>query len=149
MCSRTASVPLPRRGFDDRAAADDTEPMAGDVFTAVSPLVAFEDEHDLPSTVPATDHDQPGVPLTVTGTGRIDHAHLPRGTQRQLGELAAAVPRQWGLLFVADSQGRRWTLYSPDLDHTAMFAPAAHTLELEYTVLVSKFPAWSRGWQIA
>jgi hypothetical protein len=31
---------------------DDTEPLAGDIFTAVSPLVAWEAERGLPSTFP-------------------------------------------------------------------------------------------------
>jgi hypothetical protein len=44
------------------------------------------------------------------------------------------------LLFVLDRRGRRWTLYSPDPEYTAMFAPTAHELNLEFVVFAEKFP---------
>lgn len=85
--------------------------------------------------------------MTVTGDGRLLHAYLPANARRRLSELAGAAPQHWGLLFVLDGRGREWTLYSPDPDYTAMFAPVAHTLDLELPVFAAKFPAWNRGWR--
>lgn len=50
--------------------------------------------------------------------------------------------------FVLDGCGRKWTLYSPDPDYTAMFAPAAQTLDLDMAVFAAKFPGWNAGWKI-
>jgi hypothetical protein len=52
------------------------------------------------------------------------------------------------VLFVLNSRGRRWTLYSPDPDYTAMFALAAHILDLDPAVFAVKFPGWNAGWHI-
>ncbi|MFI0794724.1 hypothetical protein ACH4OY_18860 [Micromonospora rubida] len=51
---------------------------------------------------------------------------------------------------MTDARGRRWTLYSPDPEYTAMLAPAAAsgTLELEFAVLATKFPGWNSGWRL-
>jgi len=49
------------------------------------------------------------------------------------------------VLFVRDARGRRWTLYSPDPDYTAMFAPAAHALEITFEVFAAKLPGWNSG----
>ncbi|MFS8204936.1 hypothetical protein ACLVWQ_40470 [Streptomyces sp. CWNU-52B] len=54
---------------------------------------------------------------------------------------SATAPSTWGLLFVTDARGRRWTLFSPDPEYTAMLAPAASGApELEFAVLATKFP---------
>ena len=90
---------------------------------------------------------EPAFPLTVAGHGRIHHAHLPK--PRRLLELVGHQPREWGLLLVIDGRGRRWTLYSPDPDYTALFAPTAHTLMLRARVFEEKFPGWSRGWRLS
>lgn len=91
----------------------------------------------------------PRFPLTVAGHGQISHARLGNRTGR-LVTLAGATPAVWGLLFVTDARDRRWTLYSPDPEYTAMLAPAAAsgTLELEFTVLATKFPGWNSGWRL-
>lgn len=89
----------------------------------------------------------PTFPMTVVGHGRIDHAYLP-GPERLI-ELAGGAPEAWGLLLVLDGRGRRWTLYSPDPDYTAMFAPTAHTLTLEFEVFAEKFPGWNHGWRVS
>jgi hypothetical protein len=49
---------------------------------------------------------------------------------------------------VLDARGRKWTLYSSDPDYTAMFAPAAHTLEVTFEVFSTKFPGWNSGWRV-
>ncbi len=89
----------------------------------------------------------PAFPLTVAGHGQILHAHLGRNARRLL-QLAGSAPTAWGLLFVVDGRGRRWTLYSPDPDYTALFAPAAHTLDIEFDVFAEKFPGWTAGWRL-
>ncbi|MFG1648476.1 hypothetical protein ACGFIE_01005 [Micromonospora sp. NPDC049275] len=91
---------------------------------------------------------QPQLPLMIVGHGRIDHAHLPGGQRKQLKELAATDTAQWGLLFVLDARRRRWTLYSPDAEYAALFAPAAHTLNLDVNIFTTKFPCWNSGWRI-
>ncbi|QKW17603.1 hypothetical protein [Verrucosispora sp. NA02020] len=53
-----------------------------------------------------------------------------------------------GLLFAVDGWGRRWTLYCLDPDYAALFAPAAHTLDLTADVFTTKFPCWNGGWLI-
>jgi hypothetical protein len=53
------------------------------------------------------------------------------------------------VLFVLDGRGRKWMLYSPDPDYTALFAPAAHTLDLDVGVFAAKFPGWNPGWVVA
>ena len=82
----------------------------------------------------------------VAGHGRIEHEHLDDAGR--LVELAGAAPAEWGLLFVLDARGRRWTLYSPDPDYTAMYAPAAEDVVLDFGVFTAKFPGWNRGWTI-
>ncbi|MET7951798.1 hypothetical protein [Micromonospora sp. NPDC005324] len=84
----------------------------------------------------------------LVGQGRIDHAHLPVNLRKQLKELAATDTTQWGLLFVLDARRRRWTLFSPDAEYVALFAPAAHTLSLDVDIFTTKFPCWSSGWRI-
>jgi hypothetical protein len=67
----------------------------------------------------------PRFPLTAAGHGRIGHAYLPAAHQRRLHLLTeTAPPAQWGVLFVLDGRGRKWTLYSPDPDYTALLAVA-------------------------
>lgn len=61
--------------------------------------------------------------------------------RRFSGGLFRCYGRVVGMLAVVDSSGRKWTLYSSDADCTAMFTPATHTLNLEFAVLVEKFPA--------
>jgi hypothetical protein len=51
-------------------------------------------------------------------------------------------------LFVLDARQHRWVLYSPDPEYTGLFAPTAHTLDIDAEVFTTKFPAWSSGWQI-
>jgi hypothetical protein len=53
-------------------------------------------------------------------------------------------------MLVLDACGRRWTLYSPDPEYTAMLAAAAAagTLELEFTVMAAKLPGWNSGWRL-
>lgn len=89
---------------------------------------------------------EPVFPLTVAGHGRIEHRHLT--DSRRLSDLAGTPPVEWGVLFVIDSRGHRWTLYSPDPDYTAMFAPTAHELSLDFTIFTTKFPAWNSNWAI-
>ncbi|BCY10952.1 hypothetical protein [Actinoplanes sp. L3-i22] len=91
---------------------------------------------------------QPRIPLTAVGHGRIHHEHLPAKTRKSLGRFVDTTPQQWGLLFVLDGRGRRWTLYSPDPDYTALFAPTAHTLDLTFDVFASKFPCWNTEWHV-
>lgn len=92
----------------------------------------------------------PRFPLTVAGHGRIGHAYLPAAHQRRLHVLTeTAPPARWGVLFVIDGRGRKWTLYSPDPDYTALFAPAAHTLDLDVGVFAAKFPGWNAGWAVS
>jgi hypothetical protein len=90
----------------------------------------------------------PRFPLTIAGHGQIRHAFLKN--PERLVVLAGAAPAVWGLLFVSDARGRRWTLYSPDAEYTAMLAKTADTdaLELEFTVMATKFPGWNSGWQL-
>jgi hypothetical protein len=92
---------------------------------------------------------EPVSPMTVVGHGRILHAHLPPARQERLAELAGTATGQWGVLFVVDAQARRWTLYSPDADYTAMFAPIAHTLTVQPEVFAAKFPAWNAEWSVS
>ncbi|MFI5497254.1 hypothetical protein [Actinoplanes sp. NPDC051859] len=80
----------------------------------------------------------PRFPLTVAGHGRISHTYL-RHTGR-LVEMVGEEPGAWGLLFVTDARGRHWTLFSPDPEYTAMYAPAAHTFTLDFTLFATKFP---------
>ena len=89
----------------------------------------------------------PRFPLTIAGNGQIRHAEL-RNSSRLL-TLAGTTPAVWGLLFVIDAQGRRWTLYSPDVEYTGMLAgaTAAGTLELGFTVMATKLPGWNSGWR--
>ncbi|MGW3787593.1 hypothetical protein ACWD5Z_23625 [Micromonospora chokoriensis] len=47
-----------------------------------------------------------------------------------------------------DARRHRWTLFSPDAEYAALFAPAAHTLNLDVDVFTTKFPCWSSGWRI-
>ncbi|MEV0049441.1 hypothetical protein AB0H34_02965 [Saccharopolyspora shandongensis] len=77
----------------------------------------------------------------------MGHGRWPRG-QRRLVELAGTTPSEWGLLFVLDGRQRRWTLYSPDSDYTGMFAPIAHTLDVDFTLFATKFPGWNQDWAI-
>ena len=86
--------------------------------------------------------------MTIVGHGRILDAHLPPNSRARLRELAGTGSAQWGLLFVVDGTARRWTLYSPDAEYTAMLAPVAHTLELQHDLYVAKFPAWHADWAI-
>lgn len=90
----------------------------------------------------------PRFPLTVAGHGQLRHHYLKN--PERLIVLAGTTPAVWGLLFVLDTGGRRWTLYSPDPDYTAMLAAAAATgaLELELTVMATKIPGWNSGWKI-
>jgi hypothetical protein len=92
---------------------------------------------------------QPRFPMTIVAHGRVHHAHLPDHSQRSLQRFVHTVPDEWGLLFVRDDRDRRWTFYSPDPQYAAMFAPAAHTLELTFDKLTAKFPRWNTGWQIS
>jgi hypothetical protein len=92
---------------------------------------------------------QPSFPMTVVGHGRVHHAHLPAESQRRLHELTGICPAEWGLLFVLDGRGCRWTLYSSDPEYTVLFAPAAHILAVEPDVFTTKFPCWDTGWQIS
>lgn len=85
-------------------------------------------------------------PMTVVGHGRVHHAHLAERSRRRLGELAATVPAEWGLLFVVDGRGRRWTLCSPTPEYTVLFAPSTHTLDLATNVFTTKFPCWDDRW---
>ena len=87
--------------------------------------------------------------MTIVGQGRIRHHDLPERSRRRLQRFADPAPDEWGLLFVRDCRDRRWTLYSADPQYTAMFAPAAHTLELTFDVLSTKFPCWNTGWQVS
>jgi hypothetical protein len=86
--------------------------------------------------------------MTVVGHGRVHHAHLPTDSQQRLHELAGTTPQEWGVLFVLDGRQLKWTLYSPDPDYAALFAPTAHTLDLTFDVFAAKFPAWNSGWRI-
>ncbi len=90
----------------------------------------------------------PRFPLTIAGHGRLRHNYLKN--PERLVALAGTAPAVWGLLFVLDARGRRWTLYSPDPEYTAMLAAAAAagTLELEFTVMATKLPGWNSGWRI-
>jgi hypothetical protein len=90
----------------------------------------------------------PRFPMTIAGHGQIHHAQLSPRSQRRLARLAGAHPQHWGLLFVLDARQHRWVLYSPDAEYTALFAPAAHTLDLDPDVFTSKFPIWSFGWEL-
>ena len=93
-------------------------------------------------------HRQPVSPLTVVGHGRIFNAHLSPGGRRRLLELAGRTTEQWGVLLIVDGRARRWTLYSPDVDHVEMFAPVAHVLTVQPEVFVTKFLAWNAGWTV-
>jgi hypothetical protein len=90
----------------------------------------------------------PRFPLTITGHGLFRHNYLKN--PERLVTLAGTAPAVWGLLFVLDARGRRWTLYSPDPEYTAMLAAAsaADTLELEFNVVATKFPGWNSGWRL-
>jgi hypothetical protein len=90
----------------------------------------------------------PRFPLTVVGHGQLRHHYLTN--PERLVALAGAVPVAWGLLFVLDARGRRWTLYSPDPEYTAMLAAAAAAgaLELEFNVMAAKLPGWNSGWRL-
>jgi hypothetical protein len=78
---------------------------------------------------------------------KVQHAHLKN--PGRLVELAGTTPAAWGLLFVLDARGHRWTIYSPDPEYTGMLAAAAAagTLGLEFTVMAAKFPGWNAGWR--
>lgn len=91
---------------------------------------------------------RPQFPLMIVGYGRFDHAHVPASLRKQLIKLAASDTAHWGLLFVLDARRHRWTLFSPDAEYAALFAPAAHTLNLDVDVFTTKFPCWSSGWRI-
>ncbi len=91
---------------------------------------------------------EPRFPMTVAGHGRVHHARLSERSRRRLGEMAGTTPDEWGLLFVVDGRGHHWTLYSPDPEYAALFAPAAHTLDLTGDVFATKFPCWNDGWAI-
>ena len=93
-------------------------------------------------------HGEPSFPMMIVGHGRVHHTHLPSARQRRLRQLAGVAPVEWGVLFVRDSRRRRWTLYSPDPDYAALFAPHAHTLQLTSDIVTTKFPAWGPGWRI-
>jgi hypothetical protein len=86
--------------------------------------------------------------MAIVGYGRIRHPDLPGRSRRSLQRFVETAPDEWGLLFVRDGRDRRWTLYSADPQYTAMFAPAAHTLELTFDVFSAKFPCWNTGWQV-
>jgi hypothetical protein len=90
----------------------------------------------------------PTLPITVAGHGRVRHGQFPGDRRRQLLEYVDQPPPAWGLLFVLDARGRRWTLYSPDAEYTAMLAPNAHALDLAFDVFATKFPCWNTGWRI-
>lgn len=92
-------------------------------------------------------HGRPQFPLMVVGHGRIADAHLPISLRGQLHGLAATTT-EWGLLFILDARRRRWTLFSADAEYTALFAPSAHTLDLDGGVFTTKFPCWNSGWRI-
>ncbi|MDP9792465.1 hypothetical protein J2S43_000977 [Catenuloplanes nepalensis] len=89
----------------------------------------------------------PRLPLTVVGHGQITHAGL-QPSRRLLALIDDAPPERWGVLFISDARGRKWTLYSPDADYTTMFAPAAHTLDITLSVFAEKFPGWNTGWRL-
>ncbi|WP_433304153.1 hypothetical protein ACQP2F_14115 [Actinoplanes sp. CA-030573] len=87
--------------------------------------------------------------MAIVGHSRIRHLALPERSRRSLQRLIETAPDEWRLLFVRDSRDRRWTLNSADLQYTAMFAPAAHTLELTFDIFSTEFPCWKSGWQIS
>lgn len=90
----------------------------------------------------------PVFPMTIAGYGRVQHAQLGGRARRRLAELAGSEPAIWGFLLVADGRAHRWTLYSPDPDYTQMFAPTAHTLQLDSDVFTAKFPCWNDDWTV-
>ena len=90
----------------------------------------------------------PRFPMTIAGNGQVRHALLGPRSQRRLAQFTDGSPVQWWLLFVVDARQHRWVLYSPDAEYTALFAPTAHTLDLDPEVFMNKFPVWSSGWQV-
>ncbi|GAA4475283.1 hypothetical protein [Phytohabitans houttuyneae] len=94
--------------------------------------------------------DTPLPPITIAGHGQINHASLNDDLTRRLVAYVGTPPAVWGMLFVFDRRGRRFTLFSPDHEYTAMLAGgvAGGPLDVDISIHVSKFPVRLPGWRL-
>jgi hypothetical protein len=95
-------------------------------------------------------HGTPLSPLTIAGQGQISHTSLDQNLRRLLVAYVSNPPAIWGLLFVTDRRGRRFTLFSPDPEYTVMLAAglAAGPLDVDWATHLTKFRVHISGWRL-